>query len=189
MLPFDFEYAALQLVAVGRGPDSLSASNQLGYAVDNCSAHRVALGAESLGIYPPVDLLVSTTHFCDGKPKCNEIFKEKYGVPFHLIDVPLEKGEMAIDYVEGQVRKVFAALCELTGRKEDESILVDSIRNFNRVLDLMHEVSSLRKQKPAPYLPGNRGYTMTMVGGLLLGRPELVDIYNCLLYTSPSPRD
>lgn len=177
VVPFDFEYAGLHLSADGMAPECLGASNRLGYAVDTCSAHRMALGAEELGLLPNADLLISTTHFCDGKPKCNEIFKEKYKVPFYLIDIPLERDEGAIDYVEGQLRRVFAALCELTGKTDDESLLIEPIRNFNHVLILMEEVVRLRQQKPAPYLPGNRGFTMGMVGAMLYGRPELIDIY------------
>ena len=177
VVPFDFEYGGLYLVAGARSADSLAASNRLGYAVDTCSAHRMALGAEVLGLYPHADLLISTTHFCDGKPKCNEIFKEKYGVPFHLIDIPLERDEIALDYVEDQLKNVFAALCKLTGKTEDESILVEPIRNYNRVLTLMEETNRLRQQKPAPYLPGNRGFTMSMIGNVLFGRPELIAVY------------
>ena len=181
LVPFDFEYAAVDLVTSGRAVESLAASNRLGYPVDTCSAHRVALGAQALGLFPPADLLISTTHFCDGKPKCNEIFEERYHVPFHLIDVPLEKDESALDYVESQLRHVFSALCRLTGREENESILVEPIRNYNRVLSLMKEINRLRCQKPAPYLPANRGLTMSMVGSRLLGRPELISIYEQFL--------
>jgi benzoyl-CoA reductase/2-hydroxyglutaryl-CoA dehydratase subunit BcrC/BadD/HgdB len=177
VVPFDFEYAGLYLAAGGRASDSLAASDQMGYAVDTCSAHRMALGAESLGLYPHTDLLISTTHFCDGKPKCNEIFKEKYEVPFHLIDIPLEKDETALDYVEGQLRKIFAALCEFTGKTEDESILIEPIRHYNRVVAFMEEVARLRRQKPAPYLSGNRGFTMSIIGTMLLGRAELTEVY------------
>ena len=84
VVPFDFEYAGLYLAAAGRSSEILSASNNLGYPVDTCSAHRTAVGAEALGFFPHADLLISTTHFCDGKPKCNEVFQEKYDVPFPL---------------------------------------------------------------------------------------------------------
>lgn len=181
VVPFDFEYAGLFLVAAGRDNESLESSNRLGYPVDTCSAHRMALGGEELGLFPRPDLLISTTHFCDGKPKSNEIFKEKYEVPFHLIDIPLEKDELALDYVEGQLRKVFSALCQLTGKEEDESILVEPIRNYNRVLNLMGEIVRLRSEKPAPYIFGNRCYTMSMVGSLLFGHPKLIEIYDQFL--------
>jgi len=181
LVPFDFEYAAVDLVASGKAVQSLAASNRLGYPVDTCSAHRVALGAQALGLFPPADLLISTTHFCDGKPKCNEIFKEGYHVPFHLIDVPLEKDESALDYVESQLREVFFALCRLTGKVANESLLIEPIRNYNRVLSLMMEINRLRSQKPAPYIPGNRGLTMNMVGSRLLGRPTLITIYEQFL--------
>ena len=177
VVPFDFEYGGLFLAAGGGAADALAASDRLGFAVDTCSAHRMALGAQELGLFPHADLLISTTHFCDGKPKCNEIFKEKYDVPFHLIDVPLENDESALDYVEGQLRKVFTALCELTGQREEESILIEPVRNYNRVVALLEEVNKLRQQKPAPYLPGNRGFTMSIVGSMLLGRKELIDVY------------
>ena len=181
LVPFDFEYAAVDLVANGRAAQSLAASNRLGYPVDTCSAHRVALGAQALGLFPPPDLLISTTHFCDGKPKCNEIFEERYHVPFHLIDVPLEKDESALDYVESQLRKVFSVLGRLAGKEANESLLIESIRNYNRVLSLMMEINRLRSQKPAPYLPANRGLTMSMVGSRLLGRPDLISIYEQFL--------
>ena len=181
LVPFDFEYGGTFLAAGGMAGQCLETSNQLGYAVDTCSAHRMALGAEALGLYPHADLLVSTTHFCDGKPKCNEIFKEKYGVPFHLIDIPLEKDSSALDYVEGQLRKVFSALCRLSGRQEDESILVEPIRKYNQTLTLMEEMMRLRQQRPAPYLAGNRCYTMNMVGSMLLGQSRLTEIYEQFL--------
>jgi benzoyl-CoA reductase/2-hydroxyglutaryl-CoA dehydratase subunit BcrC/BadD/HgdB len=125
--------------------------------------------------------LVSTTHFCDGKPKCNEIFREKYEVPFHLIDIPLEKDGSAVDYVEIQLRKLFSTLCQMTGREEDESILLEPIRHYNAALALMEEMMSLRRQKPAPYLPGNRFYTMSMIGNILFGQPRLTEIFEQLL--------
>ena len=177
VVPFNFEYGGLFLAAGGRAAEALAASNNLGYPVDSCSIHRMTMGAEELGFFPHADLLISTTHFCDGKTKCNEVFREKYGVPFHLIDTPLGEDEGALDYVEGQLRKVFDALCELTGRQYDESILKEPVGNYNRVLTLMEEVNTLRKQKPAPYLSGNRGFSMTMVGNMLYGRPELVSVY------------
>ena len=135
--------AGLTPVRMDAGSEESYTADRMGYAVDTCSAHRAALGAEELGLYPHADLLISTTHFCDGKPKCNEIFKEKYEMPFHLID-PLENDESAVDYVEGQLGKVFVALCDLTGKKENESVLVEAIRNFNCVLDLMIKVKNLR---------------------------------------------
>lgn len=181
VVPFDFEYAAQQLVTAGGGASALEASNRLGYAVDTCSVHRVALGADELGLYPRPDLLVSTTHFCDGKPKCNEVFKEKYGVPFYLLDIPMERDRAALDYLEGQLRDVFDALCKLSGKMGDESLLVEPIKNYNRVLALMEEVYRLRRQRPSTYLPGNRGFTMNMLGSLLFGRPELIAVYEQLL--------
>lgn len=181
LVPFDFEYAAVDLVASGRAAQSLAASNRLGYPVDTCSAHRVALGAQALGFFPPADLLISTTHFCDGKPKCNEIFEERYHVPFHLIDVPLEKDESALDYVESQLREVFSVLGRLTGKVANESLLIEPIRNYNRVLSLMMEINRLRSQKPAPYIPANRGLTMSMGSSRLLGRPALIAIYEQFL--------
>ncbi|MFH1490453.1 MAG: 2-hydroxyacyl-CoA dehydratase family protein [Pseudomonadota bacterium] len=188
--PFDFEYAGSYLAAGGRAGEPLSVSNKLGYPVDTCSVHRMALGADELNLFPRPDLLVSTTHFCDGKPKCNDIFREKYNVPFHLIDVPLEKDEGALGYLEAQLGKVFSSLCELAGMAEDESVLIKPIQNYNRVLDLMEAVNTLRKQKPSPYLPGNRCYTMNMTGSALFGRPELVDIYGQFLRElKASPRE
>ena len=58
---------------------------------------------------------------------------------------------------------------------------IEPIRNYNRVLSLMMEINRLRSQKPAPYLPANRGLTMSMVGSRLLGRPELISIYEQFL--------
>ena len=181
LVPFDFEYSSVFLATAGRAGESLETSNRLGYAVDTCSAHRMALGADALGFFPHPDLLISTTHFCDGKPKCNEIFKEKYNVPFHLIDIPLEKDASAVDYVEVQIRKLFSTLCRMTGTKEDESILLEPIRNYNAALALMEEMMTLRQQKPAPYLPSNRFYTMSMIGNILYGKQRLIEIYKQLL--------
>ena len=73
VVPFDFEFAGLDLVVGGKARECLGTSNRMGYPVDSCSAHRMALGGEELGLFPHADLLVSTTHFCDGKPKCNEV--------------------------------------------------------------------------------------------------------------------
>jgi benzoyl-CoA reductase/2-hydroxyglutaryl-CoA dehydratase subunit BcrC/BadD/HgdB len=181
VVPFDFEYAGLDLVAGGRAPECLGTSNRMGYPVDTCSAHRMALGAAGLGYLPHADLLVSTTHFCDGKPKCNEVFKEKYNVPFHLIDIPLEKNQPAINYVEEQLRGVFGVLCDMTGQKEDESILIEPVKNYNRVLALMEEINGLRRKNPAPYVQGNRAFTMGMVGSRLFGSPELIAIFEQFL--------
>ena len=77
-----------------------------GYSTDICSFHRIALGASHLDHFPEPEILVTTSFYCDGKAKTNEILSILHRKPAVLLQVPAAIDRDAIRYVEQQLREI-----------------------------------------------------------------------------------
>jgi benzoyl-CoA reductase/2-hydroxyglutaryl-CoA dehydratase subunit BcrC/BadD/HgdB len=142
--------------------------------------HRLALGAALLDQLPRPDLLVSSSHYCDGKAKVNEFMAERYGVEYLLVDMPMEDTPAARAYLESQLREIYARLADLAGMPADQGLLAGPLRAFKDMTAAMSRFNELRKGTPSPLLPGNRGFSFSFMGSLLYGTPAAEEIYRRL---------
>lgn len=180
LLPVDFEIYAGLMSAANQGPRALKAADGWGLPQDTCTIHRIAVGAVLLEEFPKPDLLVSTTHYCDGKAKTNEIMARHYGVDYMLLDMPLEDGPEARHYVKEQLQLIFSRLCALAGKAPDQGLLGKPIYHFNQMTGYMRRVNELRKGRPAPFLPNNGCFDLHFMNTLLYGTPWATEIYRLL---------
>jgi benzoyl-CoA reductase/2-hydroxyglutaryl-CoA dehydratase subunit BcrC/BadD/HgdB len=181
LVPIDFELHAGLFSSFGFTDQALRAADRIGVPMDSCTVHRVAAGATTLNRLPKPDFLVSTTHYCDGKPKTNELIQDLYGVEYFLVDVPQKKDEPARRYLEDQLRHAYQKLCDIAGVSYDEERLIEPVRHLNETTRLLRQVEALRQQRPSPYLPENRGFSLTFFAKLLYGTAELNDVYRLLI--------
>jgi len=158
------------------GEKALSLSEKLGLPGDTCSAHRIAMGATFGEMFPKPDLLATTTHYCDGKAKCNDYMSDHYEVDYLLLDVPSTQNDASLDYLEEQLRGIFERLCQLANRPFDESILCEPIRRFNQMTAHLLRANRFRRQRPAPRLPRNRGFNILFFSTLLFGTENSVKV-------------
>jgi benzoyl-CoA reductase/2-hydroxyglutaryl-CoA dehydratase subunit BcrC/BadD/HgdB len=140
----------------------------------------MAVGGAMLDLLPHPDILVSTSHYCDGKPKTNEFMAHHYGVDYFLVDMPTEETPAGREYLESQLQEVFRRLCDLGGKRADEERLVGPVRNFNETTRQIQRVNRLRMGRPSPPLPDGRGFSFGFMTTLLYGTPEATEIYRRL---------
>ena len=176
LIPFDFELMAGLLTAGGLAEKAFSLSERLGLPGDTCSAHRIALGATFGDMFPQPDLLVSTTHLCDGKAKCNDYMADHYGIDYLLLDVPSCPDQTSLKYLEGQLQAIFKSLCDLAGHPDDEGMLLEPMARFNEMTTHFKRASGLRRQRPSPALPRNRGFNISFFSTLLFGTQDSVKV-------------
>jgi benzoyl-CoA reductase/2-hydroxyglutaryl-CoA dehydratase subunit BcrC/BadD/HgdB len=177
LIPIDFELCAGLMSSARLAASTLRAADRTGLPQDTCTIHRMAVGAALLDLLPAPDLLVSTSHYCDGKPKTNEFMAHRYGVEYLLLDTPMEDTPWARQYLEFQLRGVFRRLCDLAGREADEALLAEPVRHFNEMTRELQRVQLLRMERPSPPLAENRGFVFGFMTSLLYGTPHATEIY------------
>lgn len=180
LIPVDFELYAGLMSAANQTAFTLREADRISVPQDTCTVHRIAMGAALLDQLPRPDILVSTSHYCDGKAKTNEFMADHYGVKYLLLDMPLEDTAAARAYLESQLWAIFEGLCDLSGKRADERLLVEPIRHFNEMTRYLQKVNRIRMESPSPLLPGNRGFTLNFMATLLYGSPQATEVYKSL---------
>lgn len=146
--PFDFELAGTMLSATPLGTPFMEAAEQAGYSTDLCSFHRTALGAFHKDSFPRPDLLITTSFFCDGKMKTNELLSRLYGRESQLLSVPPEINAESVAYVKKQLRAITGRIAETSGQRFDEDRLKEAVRHSNRARRMHLALLDLLKRPP-----------------------------------------
>jgi len=165
VVPFDFELAAGMIDTTPAGVPTIAEAENRGYSPEICSFHRTALGASFAGYFPRPDLLVTTSHYCDGKSKTNEILASIYQKEAILLYVPHEVTRESVTYVERQLRGIAARIEEVAGRALDEERLKEALRSSNRARLSHLQLLELLKNRPAPW--GGSQLISFSINGLL----------------------
>jgi len=150
-VPFDFELAAGTMTAGPLGVPAMSEAEDRGYSMDTCSFHRAALGASYLDYFPKPDALITTSYYCDGKVKTNEILAAASGVGSLLLHVPAAVTAESVAYVSKQLREITRAVGEAIGQKPDHDRLKAAVRSSNRARKSQLRMLELLKHCPAPW--------------------------------------
>jgi len=183
--PFDFEIACNLLP--GADPQScvdiMGKAEAMGYSVDLCSFHRLALGCYFMGYMPPADLFLSTSHFCDGKAKTNQVLAQYYGKEALMLDVPNELSKESVAYVTGQLQHIASKVEEASGQKLDYDRLRECVRAANRARAAYGRLARLGKVRPFPW-DGFRLYNLSIVGNMFGGTPFQEHLYEGIIQES-----
>jgi benzoyl-CoA reductase/2-hydroxyglutaryl-CoA dehydratase subunit BcrC/BadD/HgdB len=151
VVPFDFELASGMIASTEMGVPVMTEAESRGYPFDMCSFHRLSIGAAHKEYFPTPALLITTSFFCDGKGKTNEILARLYGKESLLLYVPSEINKDSVSYVEKQLREIVVKIGQVTGRGFDEDRLKEAVRSFNRARRSHLRLLDLLKHRPAPW--------------------------------------
>jgi len=160
--------------------DTIARAEAVGYSVDICSAHRLALGCYFQGYLPRADLLVATSHFCDVTPKTNQIFAQYYGKEAVTLDIPNEISQESVAYVSRQLQAITRKLEEVSGQKLDIDRLRECIRASNRARAAYGRLAELGKAKPFPW-SGSRLFQLSLLGNAFSGTPFQEQLYQNII--------
>jgi benzoyl-CoA reductase/2-hydroxyglutaryl-CoA dehydratase subunit BcrC/BadD/HgdB len=179
LTPFSPEIAAAFTAGLGYGQEMLDIGEEMGYSRDLCSFHRCIAGIAQTDCLPRPDVLMASTHLCDGAPLLFENMAEHYGAPFWTLDVPYHSGAEAESYVAEQLKEMWYKLADLTGRKADTFQLAETISHSNAFRENMKAVAELRRHSPAP-VSGNIMMGFIYLFFLGQGSREAEEVSACL---------
>ncbi len=180
--PFDFEIACNNLPEVmsGNGSGFMLESEKRGYSRNICSFDRLIIGCLNKGILPKGDLFLTSSYYCHGKAKTNEIVAAHYGMESVLLDVPNEINPDAITYVAAQLRNIAAKLEAVTGTKLDPARLKESIGRSNQARASLLTIYDWMKRRPCPW-NGVEACLLGLGGALFWGSTIRMEIHRLLL--------
>ncbi|MEM1514946.1 MAG: 2-hydroxyacyl-CoA dehydratase family protein [Candidatus Bathyarchaeia archaeon] len=111
---------------------------------------RFQAGLYMMGLDPVVpiaDLIIIDSKEADSV-RVGNIF-ELHGLPVMYLGVPQDwEKKIAYDYYKRQLNKLKEVLEKLTGEKITNEMLLESIRKYNRIRELLSEIESFRKEHP-----------------------------------------
>lgn len=151
VVPFDFELASAMIGSTKLGVPTMIEAEEKGYSQDVCSFHRIALGASLLDYFPKPELLLTTSFFCDGKVKTNELLSILHEKEAMLLQVPAEITSDAVRYVEQQLRLAAERIAAVAGHPLDEDRLKEAVRSSNRARRSQQRMLELLEHRPAPW--------------------------------------
>jgi benzoyl-CoA reductase/2-hydroxyglutaryl-CoA dehydratase subunit BcrC/BadD/HgdB len=161
--------------------DIMSRAESRGYSLDICSIYRLALGCYFQGYMPKADLLLSTSDYCDGKTKTNQILAQHYGKEALMLDIPNEISQESVAYVSGQLQTIAHKLEEVSGHRLDLDRLRECIKAYNRARAAYGRLVEMGKAKPFPW-DGFRAYQLSQFGGnMFSGTPFQEQLYQKII--------
>ena len=180
VIPFDFEIAGGLIASTEMGVPTMQEAENRGYSLDVCSFHRVGLGGFFKGYFPQPDLLITTSYYCDGKAKANDIFATMHGKEPLLLYVPAEVNKDSLSYVEKQLRQIAGKIGEISGQKLDEDRLKEAVRSSNRARRSHVQLLELLKHSPCPW-DGRDLIVYSINGNLFWGSPVMERLNTALI--------
>ena len=156
MVPFTPEIAAASAAALDLAPDLMQRAKEAGFDPDTCSFHRCAGGGSLEGLFPKPDVLLASSHLCDGAPQLFRYLSRNLQRPLYVADVPAYPDEESEKYLARQLENICFSMEESGRCKLDWDRLQEAIHNVNRARTAQLLLSHLRRENPSP-LWGSEG--------------------------------
>jgi benzoyl-CoA reductase subunit B len=167
----------------------LEATEAKGYARDLCSYMRNYWGSVLLdeyafgGPFPKPDFMWQD-HVCCSHAKWYQVVRELEGgdIPYYCVDVAVgpysevNGKQHRVRYVVDQMHEGIDFLERATGRKYDDALLIEAVKNECRSTSVWAEISMLNKAVPAP-LDEKTMYSLYVLGTLHKASNEVADFY------------
>jgi benzoyl-CoA reductase subunit B len=160
-----------------------------GWARDLCAYFRNYFGSMYLneynfgGPFPKPDFLF-TSHICCTHGKWYEHVAEYEKVPYFCVDVGVgaakDLNENKIGYVVNQLHEAIEWMEKVTGRKYQDELLIEAVKNEFRSTSTWAKICALNKHVPAP-LDEKSMHSLYVFGTLDKHDPEFADFYDLLL--------
>lgn len=180
MAPMFTEYIAPLFAVTDRAEKALELTESTGFSRDICTFHRATMGAALQGYLPPYQLIIATSHLCDGQNKTLEELALRLNSSYFLLDVPQEKNEDSINYLAVQLEELEQKLIQITGKRASKKEWANVIDLSNQTREYMIKVNQLRKLRNCP-LYGKRAFNLSLLSLLMMGTSSLRNCYKDLV--------
>lgn len=154
-VPFMPEIMASLVAYLGqsRRPIALADSHM---STDLCSFYRCVLGLVSEAYFPRPDLIISSSHLCDGANKFFHYLSEILGCPHLMLDPPYDDGASGRRYVIDQLRELALAASNILRVPLNREHVSHALELSNEARAYMARINRLRQSVPSP-LKGSEG--------------------------------
>lgn len=178
--PMFTENLAATIAGAGYASRVLEHAERLGFSRDGCSFHRATLGGATARILPRFDLVVATSHLCDGQNKTLEELALRTGAPYLFLDVPCDSSPASVEYLSAQLQRLEDNLAEMAGRRANRSDWERVFAHSNATRDLMLKLLELRRDRPSPFY-GKAAFSLAFQSALMMGTDFLHRCYRDLV--------
>ena len=149
--PMFTEFLAPITTLTQRSPQFLKSTELEGLSRDMCTFHRSTFGAYLQNYLPDYDLVVATSHLCDGQNKTLEELARRMQSPYILIDVPQQDSPGARKYLADQLWELEDKLIELTGKPRATQQEWERVINLsNQSRELLLRINELKGLPGSP---------------------------------------
>jgi len=132
-------------------------------STDICSFFRCAMGLLEDGILPKPDIVLSSSHLCDGAAKFFSEIAKLVGVRHAFLGVPIVRVRGVKERFARQLRDLTFEVAESLGLTFQEKMLSAVLEKARIAWRLIREINVLRRTRPAPF-PGSEG--LSYVAGM-----------------------
>ena len=155
------EVIACLAAHIGVSDHAISMAEGNLYSADVCSFYRCGAGLALGGYLPQPDLIVSTSHLCDGAHRFFHNMSQHFGCDHYLIDIPYGSDGRARAYLVDELHDVADFIGKRTGRRLDDERAAEVIELSNRTRQVMLQINELRRRIPSPF-SGSEGMSYVL---------------------------
>ena len=166
--------------------ECMDAAESYGFARDLCSYMRIYWGGMHLnkylfgGDFPKPDFIFQTQICCSHSKWYQHVAKEEL-VPQFYVDVGVgpykDMNKQRLDYVTNQLHDGIEFLEKSTGRKFDDELFINAVKNEMRSTSRWADICALNKVKPAP-LDEKTMYSLYVLATLSKSSQWCADFYD-----------
>ncbi|MDA8213296.1 MAG: benzoyl-CoA reductase, bzd-type, subunit O [Clostridia bacterium] len=170
--------------------ECLEAAENAGYARDLCAYMRLYWGSILVDKYPygggyPRPDFIWQDHICCSHSKWYQVVSDlEGGIPMYSVDVAAgpykDVTPEKIKYIVDQLQEGIEFLKKTTGRKYDDELLIEAVKNECRSTSTWAAICCENKVKPAP-LDEKTMYSLYVLATLNKASGEVADFYDELL--------
>ena len=163
LVPVPIEMLTGMMAMMGPIDETLDIGSAHLESRDICTYLRTCIGGIETDLFPPPDALLRYSRGCAVAEKVFHVARDKYKVPYFLIDTCRPYVPNATEYCARQLEDTFNQLENLLGVKVTDSKIREVFDNASKTYANMGEIAELMKHMPTPV---RSGY-IEGLGGLL----------------------
>ena len=120
-------------------------------STDTCSFYRCVLGLALEGYLTKPDLIISSSHLCDGANKFFKYLAQLYDCPHLFLDPPYWSDEKGRKYLVSQVDEVLKSASKIIGIPLSDERLGKAVELSNEARKYIEKTNELRRVVPSPF--------------------------------------
>jgi len=181
VIPIYPEMISASVASIGLADHFIETSESNFYMLDLCSFYRVASGMFLNDCLPQPDMIISTSHLCDGSIKFFHNASKYFHCEHYLIDPPYEDNANNEKYLENDLKRLVDWISRKTRRKIQADLVRNSMHLANQSRLTLQKINKLRKLSPVPLSGWNALSYILYMYFASFGTADSLSFYKLLL--------